>query len=50
MEVIKKQSVEMENDTGVQPSLNDQEVKDYLKEVIREIKDKKFLTFSLNYI
>jgi hypothetical protein len=50
MEVIKKQSVEMENDTGVQLSLNDQEVKDYLKEVIREIKDKKFLTFSLNYI
>jgi hypothetical protein len=28
----------MENETGVEPSLNDQEIHDYLKEVIREIK------------
>jgi hypothetical protein len=38
MEVIKKQSVEMENETGVQPSINDQEIHDYLKQVIREVK------------
>ena len=38
MEVIKKQSVEMENETGVQPSLNDQEIHKYLKQVIREVK------------
>jgi hypothetical protein len=38
MEVIKKQSVEMENETGVQPSLNDQEIHNYLKQVIREVK------------
>ncbi len=28
----------MEDMTGVQPSLNDQEIQDYLKEVIREVK------------
>jgi hypothetical protein len=38
MEVIKIQSFEMENETGVQPSLNDPEIQDYLKQVIREIK------------
>jgi hypothetical protein len=38
MEIIKKQSVEMENETGVQPSLNDQEIHKYLKQVIREVK------------
>lgn len=38
MEVIKKQSVEMENETGVQPSINDQEIHNYLKQVIREVK------------
>jgi hypothetical protein len=37
-EVINIQSVEMEDETGVQPSLNEQEAHDYLKEVIREIK------------
>jgi hypothetical protein len=31
MEVIKIQSFEMENETGVQPSLNDPEIQDYLK-------------------
>jgi hypothetical protein len=38
MEVIKKQYVEMENETGVQPSINDQEIHNYLKQVIREVK------------
>ena len=38
MEVINIQSIEMEDETGVQPSLNVQEAQDYLKEVIREIK------------
>jgi hypothetical protein len=38
IEVFKKQSVEMEDETGVQPSLNDQEAHDYLIKVIREIK------------
>jgi hypothetical protein len=38
MEIVKIQSVEMERETGVQPSLNDQQVHDYLKEVIREVK------------
>jgi hypothetical protein len=38
MEVIRTQSVEMEKETGVQPSLNDQEIQDYLKQVIREVK------------
>jgi hypothetical protein len=37
-EVINIQSVEMEDETGVQPSLDEQEAHDYLKEVIREIK------------
>ena len=38
MQVIKTQSVEMEKETGVQPSLDDHEIQDYLKEVIREVK------------
>jgi hypothetical protein len=38
MEVIRTRSVEMEDETGVQPSLNDQEIQDYLKQVIREVK------------
>lgn len=38
MEVIKKQFVEMEDETGVEPSLNDQEIQDYLKQVIIEVK------------
>ena len=37
-EVVNIQSVEMEDETGVQPSLNAQEAQNYLKEVIREIK------------
>ena len=38
MQIIRTQSVEMETETGVQPSLNDQEIQDYLKQVIREVK------------
>ena len=38
MEIIQKQSIEMEKETGVQPSLNDQEIHDYLSQVIREVK------------
>jgi hypothetical protein len=38
MEVIRTRSVEMEDETGVEPSLNDQEIEDYLKQVIKEIK------------
>jgi hypothetical protein len=38
MQIIRTQSVEMEKETGVQPSLNDQEIQDYLKQVIREVK------------
>jgi hypothetical protein len=38
MEVIKQRSVQMEKDTGVEPSLGDQEAMDYLKKVIDEIK------------
>ena len=38
MEVIKQRSVQMEKDTGVEPSLGDQEAMDYLKQVIDEIK------------
>ena len=36
MQVIRTQSVEMEKGAGMQPSLNDQEIQDYLKQVIRE--------------
>lgn len=38
MEVFKRQSVQMERDTGVEPSLDDKEAIDYLKRVIDEIK------------
>ena len=38
MEIIQKQSFEMEKETGVQPSLNDQEIHDYLSQVIGEVK------------
>jgi hypothetical protein len=38
MQIIRSQSVEMEKETGVKPSLNDQEIQDYLKQVIREVK------------
>jgi hypothetical protein len=38
MEVFKKQSVQMERDTGVEPSLDDKEAINYLKRVIDEIK------------
>ena len=38
IEVFKKQSVEMEEETGVQPSLNEQEIHDYLNQVIKEVK------------
>jgi hypothetical protein len=31
MKVIRTRSVEMEDETGVQPSLNDEEFHDYLK-------------------
>jgi hypothetical protein len=37
MEIIQKQSIEMEKETGVQPSLNDQEIHDYLSQVIGEV-------------
>jgi hypothetical protein len=36
MQIIRTQSFEMEKETGVQPSLNDQN--SYLKQVIREVK------------
>ena len=38
LELIKKQSVEMETRTGVGSSLDDQEAKRYIEEIIREIK------------
>ena len=38
MQVIRTQSVEMEKETGVQPSLDDQAIQDYLKQVIKEVK------------
>jgi hypothetical protein len=38
MEVVKKQFVEMEDETGVEPSLDDQEIQEYLKRVIIEVK------------
>jgi hypothetical protein len=38
MQVIRTQSVEMEKETGVQPSLDDQEIQDYLKQVIKEVR------------
>jgi hypothetical protein len=38
MEVFKKQSVDMEEETGVEPSLNEQEIHDYLSQVIKEVK------------
>jgi hypothetical protein len=38
MEVIKNQSTEMENETGVQPSVNEQEIHDYLNQVIKEVR------------
>ena len=38
MQVIRIQYVEMENETGVQPTLNDQEIHDYLNRVIKEVK------------
>jgi hypothetical protein len=36
--VIRTQSVEMEKEMGVQPSLDDQEIQDYLKQVINEVR------------
>ncbi len=38
MQIIRTQSVEMEKETGVQPSLDDQEIQDYLKQVIKEVR------------
>ena len=38
LELIKKQSIEMETRTGVGASLDEQEAKRYIEEVIREIK------------
>jgi hypothetical protein len=38
LELIKKQSIEMETRTGVGTSLDEQEAKRYIEEVIREIK------------
>ena len=38
MQVIRTQFVEMEKETGAQPSLNDQEIQEYLKQVIKEVK------------
>ena len=38
IEVIKKQSVEMEEETGVEPSLDEQEIHDYLNQVIKEVR------------
>lgn len=38
MEIVRKESVEMANRSGVELSLSDSEAKQYLEEVIREIK------------
>lgn len=38
MEIVRKESVEMANRSGVEISLSDSEAKEYLEEVIREIK------------
>lgn len=38
LELVKKQSIEMETRTGVGTSLDEQEAKRYIEEVIREIK------------
>jgi hypothetical protein len=38
IEVFKKQSVEMEEETGVQLTLDEQEIQDYLNQVIKEVK------------
>jgi hypothetical protein len=38
LQIIRTQSFEMEKETEVQPSLNDQEIQDYLRQVIREVK------------
>jgi hypothetical protein len=39
--IAKKQSDNMTEETGVQPSLSDDDMKQYLEEVIREIKVRK---------
>jgi hypothetical protein len=38
IKVIKAQSAEIEEQTGSKPSLTDQEIKEYLDEVMKEIK------------
>jgi hypothetical protein len=40
IEIIKKQSIELEERSGVAASLNDEEARKYLKEVIEEVKKK----------
>ncbi len=39
MELVEKESLEMENRSGVEVSLSDEEAKAYLEEVIREIRN-----------
>ena len=41
LQIVKQHANEMENQTGVQPSLSDEEAKEYLKFVLEEIKKKE---------
>jgi hypothetical protein len=38
MEIVRNESVEMANRSGIEISLSDNEAKEYLEEVIREIR------------
>ena len=40
MEVVRVQSVQMENETGLSPPLTEDEAKEYLNDVIKELKQK----------
>jgi hypothetical protein len=41
MELVRKQSIEMEDKSGIETSLSDQEVREYLNEVLDEVKKRK---------
>ena len=38
MQLAKQQSDQISNNSGIQPSLSDEEIKDYMNEVLEEIK------------
>jgi hypothetical protein len=41
MNSVKEQNIEMEEESGVESSLTEQEIKSYMEEVVREVKERK---------